>query len=83
MNTQKQLVDFLAAHPMKTEKQICMELWGSKRGKKHADLIRRALHNKKVTRVKFKVPNSIGRGLLCYYVPNKITKPIQVFLNYN
>ena len=45
MNTQKQLVDFLALHPMKTEKEICAELWNSKRGKKHADLIRRALFN--------------------------------------
>lgn len=69
MNTQKQLVDFLALHPMKTEKEICAELWNSKRGKKHADLIRRALFNDKIARVKFRIPDrEKGRSLLYYFV---------------
>lgn len=66
-NTQKELVEFLKKNPMKTEKEICKELWQSGRGKKHADLIRRALHGDKIESVKFKIPGQKGRALIHYY----------------
>ena len=58
---------------MKTEKEICVELWGEKRDKKHADLIRRALYKCRIARVKFKTPGTKGRALLYYYITKKTT----------
>lgn len=66
-NTQKELVEFLKKNPMKTEKEICKELWQSSRDKKHADLIRRALYSGKIESVKFKIPGQKGRALIHYY----------------
>lgn len=67
INTQKELVEFLRKNPMKTEKEICRELWQSSRGKKHADLIRRALHGGKIKKVVFKIPGQKGRALIHYH----------------
>ena len=68
-NTQAELVAYLQRQPMKTEKEICRELWKSVRGKKHADLIRRALFSKKIARVKMRIPDrENGRALLYYFV---------------
>jgi hypothetical protein len=66
-NSQQELVDYLKKNPMKTEKEICTELWGEKRDKKHADLIRRALYKGRIERVKFKIPGDKGRALIHYY----------------
>jgi hypothetical protein len=66
-NSQQELVDYLKANPMKTEKEICSELWGEKRGKKHADLIRRAERKGRIEWVKFKIPGTKGRALIHYY----------------
>jgi uncharacterized membrane protein len=55
INSQQELVEFLIKNPFKTEKQICTELWSSERGKKHADLIRRALSKGKIGKVRVKI----------------------------
>lgn len=64
-NTQQQLVEFLINNPFTTEKNICIECWDEIRDKKHADLIRRALSSKKISRVRAKVKN---KNLFHYYV---------------
>lgn len=66
-NSQEQLTAFLRVNPMKTESEICVELWGEKRKKKHADLITRALYKCRVARVKIKIPDVKGRALFYYY----------------
>jgi hypothetical protein len=63
INSQQELVEFLINNPFKTEKQICNELWGSERLKKHADLIRRALFSGKISRARVKT----GSGNRIHY----------------
>ena len=53
--TQQELINWLQSNNCKTEKEICNELWHSARGKKHADLLRRAYFSGKIDRVRIKL----------------------------
>jgi hypothetical protein len=67
-NNQAEVVDFLIKHPFKTEKQICFELWGDKRQKKHADLLVRARKSGKITRTRVK---TLQGNRFHYYVASE------------
>ena len=66
-NTQQELVDWLATNPCKTEKEICNEAFNSKRKKKHAELLRRALHSGKIDRIRVKFKGE-SRMLWRYFI---------------
>lgn len=67
MNSQDQLVNFLIDCPGMSETEICKECWGEKRGKKHADLIRRALTANRVYRIQDTKKSSTGHKLFRYF----------------
>ena len=69
-NTQQQLINWLTSNPCKTELEIVHECFNDKyRDKKHADLIRRALHTGKIDRVRVKFKDTDTRKLFRYFVP--------------
>ena len=70
-NTQTQLIEHLTLFPCQTEKELVRGLWGSReRDKKHADLLRRALHKGKINRVRVKFENKDTRKVYYYFVPS-------------
>lgn len=80
INTQEELVDYLIKNPCKTENEICLKLWKYDRktsylsNKKYAELIRRALRDGKIARVKAMFKGKDTRKLFYYFVPGHLSK---------